>query len=256
MASIALAILVLASASSFYLQNKGVTAQETTDTAFPSREKTIAVTGIATASVDPDLLVIQFGVETQEKTAKEALDANSALMNKIIAAVTSVGITKDDISTAGFNIYPVYEGYEDPDTKAWKQNLVGYRVTNTIKVETSKLNSAADMLDGAVAAGANRVDNVYFTMSPDRQLLIKDDLIGRAVQNAQKKAENALTPLNYKIIGVKSVSLSEFGMPTPTPMYEMAYSGIAAKASAPTPIFSSEQDISTTANVVFLIGSN
>jgi len=79
-------------------------------------------------------------------------------------------------------------------------------------------------------------------------------LIGEAIQNAQKKAENALLPLNYKIIGVKMVSLSDFGMPPPGPVYNMAYDNFA-KAEAPTPIFSSEKDVSTTANVVFIIGS-
>jgi uncharacterized protein len=248
-----LAVLMLASIGSTYLEGKDVLAQEAST--FPSREKTISVTGTAISSVDPDQLVMQFGVETQEKTAKQALDTNSALMNKIIAAITSVGITKEELSTTGFNIYPVYEGYQDPTTNVWKQNLVGYKVTNTIKVETSKLSSAADILDSAVAAGANRVDSIYFTISPDRQMKIKDDLIGRAIENAQKKAGNALTPLNYKIIGVKMVSLSEFDMPPPRPMYSMDAVAME-KSLAPTPIFSSEQDISTTANVVFLIGSN
>ncbi|MBM2819067.1 MAG: rane protein [Nitrosarchaeum sp.] len=251
--SIALAVLVLASVGSLYLGNKGVTAQE--ETAFPSREKTISVTGTATSSAAPDLLVVKFGVEIQNKTAKDALDANSLSMNQIIDAIKSVGIAEDDISTASFNIYPVYEGYEDQITKRWTQELVGYRVTNTVTVETSKLNSAADIIDGAVAAGANRVDSVYFTLSPEKQLQINDELIGEAVQNAQKKAENALVPLNHKIIGVKMVSLSDFGLPPPMPMYEMAYDSMA-KSSAPTPIFSSDQDVTTTANVVFIIGSN
>jgi uncharacterized protein YggE len=248
-----LAVLVLASVGSAYL-DKNALAEETTP--YPSREKIIAVTGTASVSVEPDTLVVQFGVETQEKTAKQALDANAVLMNKIIDAITSVGIVKDDIGTASFNIYPVYEGYEEPVTKIWKQRLVGYHVTNTVTIKTGKITSAADILDGAVAAGANRVDSVYFTISPDRQMLIKDDLIGRAVENAQKKAENALKPLNYKIIGVKMVSLSEFEMPPSMPMYEMAYDGMISKSSTPTPIFSSEHDISTTANVVFIIGSN
>jgi uncharacterized protein YggE len=252
--TVLMTILMLASIGSIYLAGNDVLAQETTP--YPSREKTLAVTGTSTVSVDPDTFVVQFGLETKEKTAKQALDANSASMNKIIDAIKSIGITEKEIHTAGFNIYPVYEGYTDPATNVWKQNLVGYQVTNTVTVETTKLDLTASIIDGAVAAGANRVDSVSFTVSPERQLVIKDDLIGRAVENAQKKAENALKPLNYKIIGVKMVSLSEFEMPPPIPMYEMAYDGMAARSSAPTPIFSSGQDISTTVNIVFIIGSN
>jgi len=270
MTSIALAVLVLASIGSLYLGNKGVTAQEETTsdaeqvttsdagqnvTAVSTSEKTITVTGTATTSKKPDLLVVQFGVEMQNKTAKQALDANSLSMNQIIEAIKSVGIAEDEISTASFNIYPVYEGYEEPLTKRWTQELVGYRVSNTVTVETSKLTSAADIIDGAVAAGANRVDSVYFKLSPELQMQIQDELIGQAIQNAQKKAENALIPLNHKIIGVKMVSLSDFGMPSPMPVYNMGYDTMA-KESAPTPIFSSDQDVTTTANVVFIIGSN
>jgi hypothetical protein len=130
-------------------------------------------------------------------------------------------------------------------------------VTNTISVETSQLDKAADIIDGAVSSGANRVDNVSFTLSPQKQLDVKDDLLGKAVLNAKKKAENALTPLNHKIIGVKAVTLSEFGMPPPIPVFSTA--GVFAEDAAfksSTPVFSSDQDITTSASVVFLIGSN
>ncbi len=80
-------------------------------------------------------------------------------------------------------------------------------------------------------------------------------MIGKAVLNAKSKAENALAPLNHQIIGVKAVSLSEFGMPPPMPMFRADFA-MAEGAMAPTPVFSSEQDVRTTASVIFLIGSN
>ena len=253
--SAVLAAIMVVSAGSVYLDGNAVSAQENTSSA---DERLISVTGIATTSVEPDLLVITFGVENQEPTAKEALDANSQTMNAIIRAIESTRITEDEISTSQFNIYPVYEGYEDPITKRWKQELVGYEVTNTITVETTKLDIAADVIDRAVNAGANRVDNVSFTLSPEMHMELKDQLIEQAILNAKTKAENALAPLDYSITGVKAVSLSEFGSsPLPIPMYEAAFDGaFAAKSSVSTPIFSSDRDVSTTANVVFTIGSN
>jgi len=227
-------------------------------TPFPSREKVISVTGVATTSVDPDLLVITFGVETQEKTAKQAFAINSESMNNIVDAIRSLGISDDDLSTSRLNIYPVYESYRD-DNDRYKQELVGYRVTNTLTVETEKLDSAANIIDGAVSAGANRVENVYFTLSPETEIQIKDKLLEQAVLNAKTKAENALSPLNHKIIGVKAISLSEFGISPPIPVYAdsgfFAEAGFSTKSQA-APIFSSDQDVRTTANVVFLIGSN
>ena len=249
------AVMALTSAESLSFENNQVWAQEVPT---PSDEKIISVTGTATTSVEPDLLAITFGVETQEVTAKQALDVNSQTMTGIIDAIKLTGITEDEINTSRFNIYPVYEGYEDPITKRWKQDLTGYQVTNTITVETANLTLAADIIDGAVTAGANRVDNVSFTLSPEKHTQLKDDLIEKAIMNAQTKAENALAPLNYSITGVKAVSLSEFGGFPPMPLFDMAFSESMERsfASLPTPIFSSDQDVSTTANVIFLIGSN
>ncbi|HXU94854.1 MAG TPA: SIMPL domain-containing protein, partial [Candidatus Nitrosotalea sp.] len=70
------------------------------------------------------------------------------------------------------------------------------------------------------------------------------------VLNAKSRAEKALDPLGQKIIGVKMVSLSEFNAPPPGPMY---YGAMASKDVA-TPIFTSNQDVTTTVNVIFLIG--
>jgi len=134
--------------------------------------------------------------------------------------------------------------------------LIGYRVTNTITVETKNLDSAADVIDSAVEVGVNRVDSVYFTLSPAKELDVKDQLIAKAVLNAKAKAENALSPLNHKIIGVKAVSLSEFGMPPPIPVFSVSAMAEGQSIKASTPVFSSEQDVTTTASVIFLIGSN
>ena len=248
-----IAVLVVSVTMSAISVAPNANAQEVTP--FPSREKVITVTGNANSSVEPDLVNISFGVEIQKKTARDALAANSELMNKVIAAITQVGITDSEISTSQFNIYPVYDNYQEKETGRYVQELVGYRVSNIINVKTEKLDSVAAIIDSAVSAGVNRVDSVFFSLSTEVYSKLKDELLEKAILNAKSKAEMALSPLNYKIIGVKEISLSEFSMPYPTPMYDMAY-GAMEKSSAPTPIFSSDQDVSTSANVVFLIGSN
>ena len=219
---------------------------------YPSREKTISVTGTATTSILPDLVSLQFGVDTEAKTAQDAISANSQAMNTIVVAVTGLGITKDEISTASFNIYPVYtDTIPDPKTGIHKSELTGYRASNTLFVKTSKLSLAGNIMDSAVGAGANRVDSVSFSLSPAKQQSVQDDLLGKSVLNAKSKAEKALDPLGQKIIGVKMVSLSE-STPQPPPIY-YSKMGIAPMAES-TPIFSSNQDVTTTANVIFLIG--
>ena len=110
----------------------------------------------------------------------------------------------------------MYDSITDPKTGVYvRSELIGYRVSNILTVETTKLSMAGNIIDAATQAGANRVDGVSFTLSPQKQLSVQDDLIGNAVENAKAKAEKALAPLDQKIIGVKFVSLSDFGYPPP-----------------------------------------
>jgi len=72
--------------------------QALAQTPFPSWEKVISVTGVAATSADPDLLVVTFGVEAQEKTAGGALAANSESMDAVVSAARSLGIPEDDLA--------------------------------------------------------------------------------------------------------------------------------------------------------------
>lgn len=243
-------IIVAVIVASVQISQNQVFAQQTLP---QPNEKTITVTGSATTSADPDQVNIQFGVETEAITARAAMSANSELMNQVVEAIKKLGITEDELSTSGFNIYPVYKDITDPITGIYvRSELTGYRVSNMLTVETGKLTLVSSILDVAVEAGANRVNSVYFTLEPQTQSVVQNDLIEKAVQNAKLKAEKALAPLGHKIIGVKSVSLSDFGYPPP-PIY-YGYAGAEAQFSKATPIFSSEQDVTTAVNVVFLIG--
>ena len=227
---------------------------QTEPTPYPSREKTLSVSGQATTFVEPDRLNVNFGVEVQKATAKDALEENTSRMNEVIDAIKSTGISEDEISTTQFTIYPVYESYQEKETGIYRQRLTGYSVSNMISVKTSKLNLASDIIDSAVKAYVNRVDNVWFSLSEKKQQQVNDDLLAEAISNAKSKADKALAPLNYSVIGVKHVSLSDSGYyPPPIPVYAARDMGYAKEA---TPIFSSDQQVSATVSVVFLIGSD
>ena len=216
-----------------------------------SRERTAYATGSATTSVLPDLVTVQFGVTTEAKTAQDAISSNSQMMNNIVSAVENIGVSKDEIGTAGFSIYPVYEdSIPDPKTGIHQSVLTGYRASNTLYVKTTKLSLAGNIVDTAVGAGANRVDNISFSLSPEKEQSIQDDLLNKAVLNAKSRAEKAIEPLNQKIIGVKMVTLSDSNS-SPQPMY---YSAMPAMADKSTPVFTSNQQVTTTVSVIFLIG--
>ena len=223
--------------------NQGVTQDEQVF----NIEKTVNVIGTATKSVEPDTLIIEFGVETVAGTAKQALEQNSEKLSSAINSLKTIGISSDELSTSRLNIYPVYQSHEDLLSGRYVQEIVGFRASNILAVETDQLSDAAKIIDLVIGQGANRVDLVSFTVSTPKVKAVKESLIEEAVLNAKAKAEIAIKPLDQKIVGVSSIIVDDVGY-SPSPMFERA--GVFASSA---PIFSSDQDISVNVNVIFLI---
>ena len=215
-------------------------------------EQTISVSGSATASSNPDTLVIVLGVESEAKTANESLSQNSNSLNSVISSLTNSGLSEDDIQTSNFSIYPIYDSIKDFNGN-WQQVLTGYRVSNILSIQTDKIDSAGDIIDAAVSSGANRVDNVSFQLSDEKSQKISDDLIADAINDATQKAEKALVPLKQKIVGVKSVVIHDNVIPYYDSPMRASFDGFAESSMKSAPIMSGDEEITTNVSVVFYI---
>ena len=215
-------------------------------------EQTISVSGTATASSNPDTLVIVLGVESEAKTANESLSQNSNSLNSVISSLTNSGLSEDDIQTSNFSIYPMYDSIKDFNGN-WQQVLTGYRVSNILSIQTDKIDSAGDIIDAAVSSGANRVDNVSFQLSDEKSQKISDNLIADAINDATQKAEKALVPLKQKIVGVKSVVIHDNVVPYYDSPMRASFDGFAESSMKSAPIMSGDEEITTNVSVVFYI---
>ena len=213
-------------------------------------QNTISVSGSATASSEPDTLIVVLGVDSEAKTANESLSQNSNSLNAVISSLTNSGISEDDIQTSNFRIYPLYDFSDSKD----KQILIGYRVSNMLSIKTDKIDSAGNVIDIAVSSGANRVDNVSFQLSDEKSQKISDDLISNAILDATQKAEKALVPLKQQIVGVKSVIIHDNVMPFYDSPMRATFDGMAMESSMKSaPIISGDEEIRTDVSVVFYI---
>ncbi len=213
------------------------------------------VTGSAFRKISPDKVSVTLGVETQEKTAQDAAIKNAQAMNAIIDALKKLELNANQISTSYYSIYPVYEYNPIVEPQIYPpqpQNpvLVGYRVSNTITVTAQASADIGEIIDSAVDSGANQVQGVNYFVSQEVQMQTSNELIGEAVQNARLKAEKALEPLNMQIVGVKNLSLNDVYYPVYG--YDKA---VFEGGAAPTPILPSEQQVSASVSVTFLIGA-
>jgi hypothetical protein len=173
-------------------------------------DKLVTVTGEATVAVAPDAAVIRIGVSSQDKTAREASDANAKQMTAVLAAIKSNNIAERDIQTSRLSLQPQY----DPN-KSGTAHLTGFQATNQVTVRIRDIGNLAAILDSAISAGANEMSGIEFIVSEQSKLLdrARDDAIADAHRKAELYAKAAGARLGHV------VAISEEGStPAPRPM--------------------------------------
>jgi hypothetical protein len=176
-------------------------------------EKLVTVTGEATVAIAPDAAVIRIGVSSQDKTAREASDANAKQMTAVLAAIKDTGIAERDIQTSRLSLQPQY----DP-SKSGNARLTGFQANNQVTVRIRDIDKLATVLDRAIAAGANEMSGIEFVVSEQSKML--DQARDDAIADARRKAELYAKAAGAKLGNV--VSISEEGpAPQPRPMQAM-----------------------------------
>lgn len=123
--------------------------------------RTISVTGTGEVTVTPDIAYLYLGVITEKPTTIGAESANSTTINNVIAAMKKEGIKDEDIQTIDYSINPKYN--YDKDTG--KSSIVGYTVTDTLKVTVKDISKVGKVIDTAVKNGANNSNSISFGVS-------------------------------------------------------------------------------------------
>ena len=166
---------------------------------------TLFVSGSATANTKTDKVIVSLGVETADKTAEKALLSNSNLMNTVIDALKAAGLQQNETSTSSFFIKPNYNYSKYGD----RGNLMGFTVSNSIHIESSNIDSVSQWIDTAVQAGANIVNDIYFSVSEEKLQKIKNVLLKEAVANAKSKADIVAGAAGINVGGIKSIMVEE-----------------------------------------------
>jgi uncharacterized protein len=207
----------------------------------------ISVTGEGTISVPPDLAQIDAGVATDAKTAKEAAEANNAAMGKVLAALKGAGIEEKDYQTSRLSLQPQYAppapGRQAPPA------IIGYRATNHVTIKVRDLTKVASVIDTLVAAGANDIGSVGFTVAQPSKLL--DEAREKAVADARRKAE-----IYAKAAGVTigaPLDITEGGAPAPIFRAKMMGAIAGGAPAAPTPIAQGEETLSVSVSIAWAI---
>ncbi|WEJ59676.1 SIMPL domain-containing protein [Devosia sp. FJ2-5-3] len=215
-------------------------------TAIPAYAGSITIEGQGEVRAAPDMAMISSGVTTQGSTAREALDANTASMAELIAALKAEGIEARDIQTSGFSVSPnyVYSDARDENGYSLPPKINGYQVSNTVSVAVRDLAELGSILDKSVTVGANTINGVSFSVADPAELY--NEARKSAFADARKKAELYATAAGATLGELESIVESQgFNSPQPYPMYARA----EMAASAPVPVEAGEMSFAITVKV-------
>ncbi len=204
--------------------------------------RTIEVDGSGETRTSPDTADLDLAIDTQAKTAEEAANRNAALAAKVIDALKSKLGDKGKSTTAGYSLNPEYD-----QRASEKPRIVGYNAQNTVTVHTGALDLVGGLIDTAIAAGANRVNALNFSVKDDTTA--RAEAIAIATRDARAQAEALASALGVKLGMILKATTVSQARPIPVRMGR----AMAMSASVATPVEPGEVTVSATVSLTFEI---
>jgi uncharacterized protein YggE len=136
----------------------------------------LVVTGEGQVDVPPDTAEVSLGVTTRAAQASAAFNQTAAALNQVVRALQAAGLQQNQIQTTQVSLQPAFED----------SRRVGFDATANVRVTLTDLNLVGPVIDRAVAAGANNVTGVTFTLRDPGAA--QAAALALAVQNGQLQA--------------------------------------------------------------------
>jgi uncharacterized protein YggE len=147
---------------------------------FDDRPK-IMVNGEAVVKVQPDQIVITFGIETWDKDIMLAKQKNNEIMKKAMKVIQESGIPDKDIQTDYLSVEPRYDdNYE-------KKDFIGYFIRNTFVVTLSDPEKVEDLVTTVLQSGVNYIHGINFQTTEFKKY--REQARELALNAAKEKAE-------------------------------------------------------------------
>lgn len=164
------------------------------------RTTTLSLSAQGEARLKPDMATISLGVTGEAATAQAATAAAMAQLNAVVAALKRAGVAEKDIQTEYVRVYPRFSegGANAP------REIVAQRATTTVRVITRDIGRAGALLDAALGAGANQVQDVRFGLADPSAAQRKARDAALAALRAD--AEQVAAAMGQKVVRLVSVS--------------------------------------------------
>jgi uncharacterized protein YggE len=199
----------------------------------------LTVTGQGSVSAKPDIAYVSVGATVQNASPTVAQSTNAEIMEKVLAAIKGLGIEEKDIQTSEYNIYPQVD-YQNGN------KVTGYTVTNVVRVAVRNLDITGEVLDQAVAAGANAGYGIQFSIQDSTPYY--EQAMDLAIQGAISKARSVGKSLGVSV--GSPVEIVESGG-SYAPVNAGVMKALADESSARTSIQTGELTVTANITAVF-----
>ena len=149
----------------------------------------ITVTGEGESRAVPDRAMITVGVQSRAATAAAAAAENARRQAAVLDTLRRLGFTPEQLTTANYNVSPEMQY----DQQGQRPRVIGYVVSNTVRIDVRRLEQTGQVIDAALAKGANEIHGLNFYLSnptPARRAAIADG-VARARADAEALAQAA-----------------------------------------------------------------
>ncbi len=183
----------------------------------PSSFRSFSVSAEGDEVAIPDIAEFTFSVVTEGGTDIASLQTeNTEKVNTAIVFVKEMGVEHKDIKTQQYNLTPRYQTYscsrDNGGEPCPPPEIVGYTVTQTVRVKVREFSIVGELLSGVIESGANTVSRLSFTI--DDPTKIENVARAEAITKAQSKAKAIAKAGGFSVGRV--LSIYESGKPVPT----------------------------------------
>ena len=218
-------------------------------------EAGIWVIGTGQVSMEPDLVILNLGVESMAETVADANGMAADAMDAIMTTLTDNDVEDRDIQTHNFNVRPQYEWIEieEDGKRSNRRELVGYEVTNNLTAKIRDLEAVGTLIDEVIEAGgdATRFDGIRFTVEDTTEVM--SQLREKAIIDAMEKAQQIADVAGVTLGSLEYITDSAVRTQGVDPYQPRAAFAQAADEYAATSISGGELEVSLTVHTAFSI---
>lgn len=223
-----------------------------------TQDNAIQTSATATSYLSPDLLTINFRIETEDVSADDSQSANAAKTEAVLQALRGEGISEEKIKTVYYTIdiqktsHYICRNRTTETDCYWEYVTTGFKTTHVISVEVEDIEEGGAIADTVIDAGATEIDYISFSLKEETRKDAEKELLEEAASKSKEKAEKIADGLGVSLGEPLSASESYYyDYPTPYRAYD--YGMAAAEAVPETSFAPGEIKVSATVSTSFSI---